>query len=132
MKGDDDKQLKDFFKVIGNMPNLMQTLAKLVSTQQEKALAKTDGSKTKNIVVPKLDDAIDAGTQNGHKCFLYLTEGDSAKSMAVEGLSKLPDGRRFNGVFPLRGKVLNVRDADSLKVTNNIEITNLKKILGLK
>lgn len=79
--------------------------------------------------MPKLDDAVDAGTGNGHKCSLFLTEGDSAKTMAVEGLSKLPDGRRYNGVFPLRGKVFNVRGEDP---GDNAEIANLKKILGLK
>lgn len=47
---------------------------------------------------------------------MYLTEGDSAKTLAVEGLSKLADGRKFNGVFPLRGKVLNVRDCAADKV----------------
>lgn len=82
--------------------------------------------------MPKLDDAIDAGTANAYKCCLYLTEGDSAKTLAVEGISKLKDGRRFNGVFPLRGKVLNVRDCPADKVKANAEITNLKKILGLR
>lgn len=82
--------------------------------------------------MPKLDDAVDAGTGNSAKCLLYLTEGDSAKQLAVEGLSKLPDGRRYNGVFPLRGKVLNVRDCNTDKVSANQEITNLKKILGLR
>ncbi|CAL5971962.1 DNA_topoisomerase 2 [Hexamita inflata] len=128
----DEKQVKDFFKNIGNMQILMQNLSNMISAQTNKALAKTDGSKQRNIVVPKLDDAVDAGTGNGHRCYLYLTEGDSAKTLAVEGLSKLPDGRRYNGVFPLRGKVLNVRDIAADKVGQNVEITNLKKILGLR
>lgn len=95
-------------------------------------MAKSDGSRKRNLIIPKLDDAIAAGTGNSKKCFLYLTEGDSAKALAVEGLSKLPDGRKYNGVFPLRGKVLNVRDQTAEKVGANVEITNLKKILGLK
>ena len=92
------------------MPLLMSNLAALVNTQANKELAKSDGSRKRNLIIPKLDDAIAAGTGNSKKCFLYLTEGDSAKALAVEGLSKLPDGRKYNGVFPLRGKVLNVRD----------------------
>jgi len=34
-------------------------------------------------------------------------------------------------VFPLRGKVLNVREATDDKVRNNEEISNLMKIMGL-
>lgn len=48
----------------------------------------------------------------------------------MAGLSVV--GRDRFGVFPLRGKLLNVRDASSTQVTNNAEIGNIKKILGLK
>ena len=41
-------------------------------------------------------------------------------------------GRDHYGVFPLKGKVLNVRDATPKQINANDEITNLKKILGLK
>ncbi len=40
---------------------------------------------------------------------MILTEGDSAKALAVSGLSVL--GRDKYGVFPLKGKLLNVREA---------------------
>ena len=53
----------------------------------------------------KLDDAIWA-EQKSEECTLILTEGDSAKSMAIAGLSVV--GREMYGVFPLRGKLLNV------------------------
>jgi DNA topoisomerase-2 len=36
------------------------------------------------------------------------------------------------GVFPLRGKMLNVRDASIDQITKNAEIQNIKQILGLK
>ena len=42
------------------------------------------------------------------------------------------NGRNFFGVFPLKGKLLNVRDISTKIVTNNEEITNIIKILGLK
>jgi len=79
--------------------------------------------------IPKLEDANDAGGANSHECTLILTEGDSAKSLAVAGLSVV--GRDRYGVFPLRGKVLNVRDANFKQVTGNAEIQNLLKIMGL-
>ena len=50
--------------------------------------------------------------------------------MAIAGLSVV--GRDKYGVFPLKGKVLNVRDASIKQVTSNAEITNIKKILGLE
>lgn len=48
----------------------------------------------------------------------------------MSGLSVV--GRDRFGVFPLRGKLLNVREASSNQVLNNSEIGNIKKILGLK
>ena len=77
-----------------------------------------------------MDDANFAGTRKSHLCTLILTEGDSAKSMAIAGLSVV--GRDKYGVFPLKGKMLNVRDASIKQITNNQEITNLKKIIGLE
>jgi hypothetical protein len=50
--------------------------------------------------VSKLSDANDAGTRNSHMCTLILTEGDSAKSLAMSGLSVV--GHDHWGVFPLR------------------------------
>ena len=56
-------------------------------------------SKLKGIA--KLDDANDAGTKNSRDCTLILTEGDSARALAVAGLGVI--GRDKFGVFPLRG-----------------------------
>lgn len=64
--------------------------------------------------MPKLEDANDAGTKNSIDCTLILTEGDSAKSLAVSGLGVV--GRDKYGVFPLRGKLLNVREASHKQV----------------
>ena len=94
-------------------------------------LKKTDGKKRHNLRgIPKLDDANWAGGSKSKECTLILTEGDSAKSMAVSGLAVV--GRDKFGVFPLRGKVLNVRDANAKKILENEEINNIKKIMGLQ
>lgn len=55
---------------------------------------------------------------------------NSAASMAISGLSEI--GRDKYGVFPLKGKILNVRDANTTKIADNDEIINLKKIIGLE
>jgi DNA topoisomerase-2 len=65
--------------------------------------------KSRLLGIPKLDDANDAGTKNAEDCTLILTEGDSAKQLAMAGLEVV--GRDKYGVFPLKGKLLNVRDA---------------------
>lgn len=41
-------------------------------------------------------------------------------------------GRDHYGVFPLRGKLLNVREASTTQLRDNEEIKNIKKILGLQ
>jgi len=78
----------------------------------------------------KLSDANNAGGRQSSKCTLILTEGDSAKALAVAGLSVV--GRDNFGVFPLRGKLLNVREASHETIMKNEEIQNIKKIVGLQ
>ncbi|KAM4524311.1 DNA topoisomerase 2-alpha isoform 2-T2 [Odontesthes bonariensis] len=80
--------------------------------------------------VPKLDDANDAGGKNSIGCTLILTEGDSAKTLAVSGLGVV--GRDRYGVFPLRGKMLNVREATHKQIMENAEINSIIKIIGLQ
>ncbi|KII69787.1 DNA topoisomerase 2-beta [Thelohanellus kitauei] len=77
----------------------------------------------------KLDDANDAGTGKSLDCTLILTEGDSAKSLAVAGVSVV--GRDKYGVFPLRGKVMNIRETSMSNVIKNKEVESLVKIIGL-
>ena len=78
----------------------------------------------------KLCDANYAGTKKASECTLILTEGDSAKALAIAGLGVV--GRDSYGVFPLRGKLLNVRDAKHEQIMKNEEIQNIKTILGLQ
>jgi DNA topoisomerase-2 len=85
--------------------------------------------KSDTVRVPKLDDANNAGTKKSLNCTLILTEGDSAKSLAISGLAVV--GRDNYGVFPLKGKLLNVREADAKKIQKNQEIQNIIKIVGI-
>ncbi|CEF67098.1 DNA topoisomerase 2-beta [Strongyloides ratti] len=99
--------------------------------QQEQADKKCSTKKSTKIKgIPKLEDANEAGTKNSSKCTLILTEGDSAKTLAVSGLGVV--GRDYYGVFPLRGKMLNVRDCPMKQINDNQEIGNMIKILGLQ
>ena len=95
-----------------------------------KAARDTDGKKTARVKVPKLIDAGWAGTRRSDQASLFVTEGDSARSFAVSGLGVL--GHDRFGVFPLKGKPLNVRDASAAQIAANAEVTSLKQVLGLK
>ena len=118
-----------FFKKILTL-GIVDKVLSFAEFKENKQAKKTDGQKKNKIQVPKLDDANWAGTKKSEQCTLILTEGDSAKTMAISGLSVV--GRDKYGVFPLRGKLLNVRDASVKQITDNSEITNLKKIIGLE
>ncbi|PIA48452.1 hypothetical protein AQUCO_01400799v1 [Aquilegia coerulea] len=96
----------------------------------QKEKSKTDGKKGRLYGLAKLEDANLAGGKNSEECTLILTEGDSAKTLAVAGLSVV--GRNKFGVFPLRGKLLNVREASHKQIMDNVEIQSIKKILGLQ
>ena len=110
---------------------IIERTVSLVDFKENRDLKKTDGKKKMSIRgIPKLDDANYAGTHNAHKCTLILTEGDSAKAFAISGLGVI--GRDYYGVFPLKGKLRNVRDVSSRELLKNDEINNLKKIIGLR
>ncbi len=83
----------------------------------------------KKVVIPKLEDANKAGSKDSEDCTLILTEGDSAKALAVAGLSVV--GRDYYGVFPLRGKPLNTREASHQAIMKNHELQSIMKIMGL-
>uniref|UniRef100_A0A0X3PUD6 DNA topoisomerase 2 n=1 Tax=Schistocephalus solidus TaxID=70667 RepID=A0A0X3PUD6_SCHSO len=112
----------------GIVENVLSWVRFKAQEKMDKQCHKSKHVKLKGI--PKLDDANDAGTKNSAACTLILTEGDSAKTLAVAGLSVV--GRDRYGVFPLRGKLLNVREASSKQIMENAEINNLIKILGLQ
>jgi DNA topoisomerase-2 len=121
---------EDFYKKLtksGLLEKIMTWLAFKEKTDLEKAGSKSKVSKVKGI--PKLDDANDAGTKESMNCTLIVTEGDSAKTLAVAGLGVI--GRDRYGVFPLRGKMLNVREASTKQILDNNEVQSLLKIIGL-
>lgn len=112
----------------GIVESVMNWVKFKAQTQLNKKCSAVKHNKIKG--VPKLDDANDAGGKNSVGCTLILTEGDSAKTLAVSGLSVV--GRDRYGVFPLRGKMLNVREASHKQIMENAEINNVIKILGLQ
>lgn len=119
----------DFIAKICNS-GLMLEVVNMSKFKETRDLDKTDGKKIGVLHVDKLIDADWAGTRNSHKASIFLTEGDSAKTFAIAGISVI--GSDQYGVFPLKGKVLNVRKSGINQIKNNKEFTNIKLILGLK
>jgi DNA topoisomerase II len=110
---------------------IIDKVIKLAEFKESAGLKKTDGKKLVKLKgIPKLDDANKAGSKDASKCSLILTEGDSAKAFAMAGLGIV--GRDNFGVFPLKGKLLNVREASVKVIGANDEINYLKQIIGLK
>lgn len=123
--------LSDTFLKKFEKSGIVDNILEWANFKESKQLKKQDGSKKNRLTgIPKLDDANDAGGKKSADCTLILTEGDSAKTLAVSGLSVV--GRDKYGVFPLKGKLLNVRDASKQQQMNNAEIGYLKQILGLQ
>lgn len=120
-----EKFLKEIAKT-----EAVENILHFAQQKADQVLSKSDGNRRSRMTNPKLVDANLAGTRRGHECTLILTEGDSAKALAVAGRAILDPDRI--GVFPLRGKMLNVRDASIDQISKNAEIQNIKQFLGLK
>lgn len=119
-----------FIEKIAKM-GVMDLACSLTEAKETKLAKKTDGSKTKTIRgISNFIDANYSGTVNSYKCILILCEGLSALSGIVSGLSS--EDRNIFGIYPLKGKILNVRGEVVKKIAENKEITDVKKILGLE
>ena len=103
----------------------------LVASRMDAEAKLSKSSKPSRTVphIPKYEPAMWIGKKDAD-CSLILCEGDSAKGLAVAGLSVI--GRELYGVFPLKGKLLNTRNHPLRKIAENAEISNLVRILGLE
>jgi DNA topoisomerase-2 len=114
----------DFVNDIIEM-NKMKEMMNLKKTEKKRGYRRIDG----------LDPANFAGTKQSKDCILILCEGLSAKTYSTQGISKGFDnkkGRNFFGIYPLRGKCLNVRNATLKSVSENKEITDIIHCLNLR
>ena len=119
-----------FIEKVAKM-GVMDAACAITELKENKVAKKTDGSKTKNIRgIPKLVDANWAGTEKSKECSIIFCEGDSAKAGIISGLSS--EDRNVIGVYPLKGKVMNVRGEAVKRIGENKEIIEIKKILGLE
>ncbi|ALA22812.1 MAG: DNA gyrase B subunit [Candidatus Karelsulcia muelleri] len=87
--------------------------------------------KVRNLIHKQINNILplklaDCSSNNHNLCEIYLVEGDSAGGTAKQGRE-----RKFQAVFPLRGKILNVEKSMKEKIFENEEIINLFSVLGI-
>ena len=122
-----DKFIEKAAKQLG----IMNLACELTAVKQQKDVKKSDGTKSKSIRgIPKLVDANKAGTNESYKCTIIFCEGDSAKAGIISGLVK--EDREYIGVYPMKGKLFNVRGESIARVGENKEFIEIKQILGLE
>lgn len=81
--------------------------------------------------IPFYDGAVKAGTKDGHKCTLFVTEGLSASSCIDRGLCSNKElGYNYYGIYSIKGVPLNARkeiDYKEIKKNGKIEYIIDKK-----
>jgi DNA topoisomerase-2 len=129
--GSDCTVSDSFIEKVAKM-GVMDMACQITETKEAgKSKKKMDGSKTKTVRgIPNFVDANYAGTEHSDKCILILAEGLSAMAGIVSGLKS--EDRNVIGIYPLKGKVLNVRGATRDILEKNRELTDLIKIIGLE
>ena len=98
-------------------------------------LKKLERRKKNFVKIEGLDPANNEGGKFSHECTLILVEGLAAKTYAVKGIEVGAfgkAGRDWFGIYALRGKVLNVRNANAASIAKNAVISDIIKALGAK
>lgn len=111
---------------------LIERLYAALEAKMYKTFTKTDGKKRRHILLEKGRDANEAGGQRSLECTLLIVEGKSAAGYAETMVSYIPDGRDTIGFLPIKGKMLNVMNANAIQIAENTEIAALKKMMGFR
>ena len=122
-------KVKDFAAKIVRETNLVNIVINELNRKFICKVQPAGGSRHSMLCIPKLEDATLAGTSESEKCTLIITEGDSAKALAVSGLNVV--GRAHYGVFPVRGKPLNIRGVSKKQIADCKEVMSILRILGI-
>ena len=114
--------------------NFVSKVNDIIKSKEFLTLKKSERKK-KFLKIAGFDPANNAGGKEALDCTLILCEGLSAKTYAVVGIDigfADKKGRDWFGIYPLRGKLLNVRNATSTSIAKNKEITDVIQALGVK
>lgn len=131
--GSECKLPRTFFAGLAGL-GLCDKIMESVKEKELETIIKKVNKKSRLTDIDKLEDANWAGSASVEKrmqCTLILTEGDSAKGFAMNGISAA-GGSDVWGVFPLRGVFINIQEATHKQLVENKEIIAITRILGLK
>ena len=112
-----------------------EKVREIIQAKELISLKKTEKKRKGFQKIPGYDPANNSGGRLAKECILIFTEGLSAKTFAVRGISKGfngKSGRDWFGIFPLRGKLLNCSNAKVNSIIKNIAIKNAINALGLR
>ena len=129
--------MTDFFKeklevyFIENKPEADKIAEQvLVNKRSREAAEKTRQGMKKKLsgsidIANRVQKFVDCRSRDPEKREIYIVEGDSAL-----GACKLSRDADFQGIMPLRGKILNCLKADYVRIFKSDVITDLLKVLG--
>lgn len=115
--------------------SFVEKINDMIRSKELLSLKKTEKKQRGYKKIEGLDHANLAGGKQAKDCTLILCEGLSAKTYAIKGINvgwNGKKGRDFYGVYALRGKLLNVRNATIQSISNNREITDVIQAMGLR
>lgn len=116
-------------KIESEEMGITDSIVQFNDLKQKRAIQRKIGPKTSGRVnIEKLDDALNARKPATSNCTLALTEGDSAKTLAVAGRTD----KHNLGIYPLRGKLENMRDKKPGDVKRSDVVLKLMEIIGLQ
>jgi DNA topoisomerase-2 len=114
--------------------SVIDDIRDIISSKEMGVLRKVERKK-KFTKIEGLDPANNAGGKFSKDCTLIVCEGLSAKTYAVAGIEKgvyQKKGRDWFGIYPLRGKILNVRNSVPATIAKNAVVTDLIQSLGVR
>ena len=129
--------MTDFFKeklevyFIENKPEADKIVEQvLVNKRSREAAEKTRQGMKKKLsgsidIANRVQKFVDCRSRDPEKREIYIVEGDSAL-----GACKLSRDADFQGIMPVRGKILNCLKADYVRIFKSDVITDLLKVLG--
>jgi DNA topoisomerase-2 len=115
--------------------SIMSKIEDIIRSKEFSVLKKSESKRKKIIKIDGLDHANLAGSKYANECTLIICEGLSAKTYAVAGIQKGvygKAGRDWFGIYPLTGKLMNVRNFTPTSIASNKVITNLIQTIGLR
>lgn len=127
----EEKQISKILKF-----SFVETIKNNFKLKEELNLIKNTEKKRGYRSISGYDKANFSGTKKSSECSLILCEGLSAKTFATKGLASKgingKKGRNYIGIYPLRGKCINVRNASISSISNNREFKDLLHCLNLR